>query len=101
MAVASCVCGDSPSVVRGLEIALRILDVENRVGAWEQMVQSTCRPDLRHTRGSYYRLFLHEVLPSHVEHVLYSDTDVVFLANLAALWRQRDPTVMFQWGPLR
>lgn len=41
------------------------------------------------------------MLPPDVEHVFYSDTVVVFLANLAALWRQRDPTVVFQWGEPR
>jgi lipopolysaccharide biosynthesis glycosyltransferase len=54
--------------------------------------------DSVHTFGTYYRLFVNDILPSDVRHVIYLDTDVIFLANLAELWRHVDDRLLFQWG---
>jgi hypothetical protein len=54
-----------------------------------------------HTEGSFYRIFAHRVLPNHVKHFFYSDSDVVLLADISALWeltRTSPPEVVFHWN---
>ena len=36
--------------------------------------------------------------PGSLDSVIYADTDVVFLANLASFWSHRDPSKFVQWG---
>ena len=51
-----------------------------------------------HAFGQWFRFFLPWVIPEHVNHTIYVDPDVWFVSNLAALWGERDPGVMMQWG---
>ncbi|WP_416670707.1 glycosyltransferase family 8 protein [Egbenema bharatensis] len=41
-----------------------------------------------HPISSYYRLLLPEIIPAHVNKVIYLDSDVVVEADLAKLWEQ-------------
>ncbi len=54
-----------------------------------------------HTEGSFYRIFAHRVLPDSVDYFFYSDSDVVLLADISALWeltRICPPEVVFYWN---
>ena len=55
--------------------------------------------------GQYFRLFAHEVFAADTNNtqnkpsqVLYLDSDVVIMANLAQIWKQRNNNYWFQWG---
>lgn len=45
-------------------------------------------------RMTYARLMLAEALPN-VDYIIYSDTDYLWLADIADLWKQRDKNVIF------
>lgn len=64
----------------------------------EELYNRKIKKVTRHTIAAYFRLFLNDVLPDSVDHVLYMDTDVVILANLANLWNHIDKNVTLQWG---
>jgi len=51
----------------------------------------------KHTIGTYYRLFAHEILAPDVGPVLYMDTDVLIVASLDDLWKNIDTKLMYQW----
>lgn len=42
------------------------------------------------TLTTYLRLFIAELLPKHVKHAIYLDSDVIVLRSLQELWSQRD-----------
>lgn len=45
-------------------------------------------------RMTYARLMLAEALPD-IDYIIYSDTDYLWLADIAELWKQRDKNVIF------
>ncbi len=54
-----------------------------------------------HTEGTFYRWFANRVLPSDVYYFLYTDSDVVLLTDISALWeltKSSSPNVLFQWN---
>ena len=57
-----------------------------------------------HTVGAFFRLLAHQVLLQYdptIQYVIYLDPDVIVLANLQALWKERpihDPHNLFAWG---
>lgn len=96
------------SLIEGLEIDgrpwgssvnVRVLNVQALTAAWREHVLE-CVPVMKegHTFGSWYRLFLKEVLGDRARHVIYTDVDVVFLTSPAGLWQQRRDDVMVCWG---
>jgi len=89
-------------------LRLHTYNVEPFLPRWIDQIKQTYRhypPEMerfRHTAGAYFRLFANELLPSHVQHVLYMDSDVVIMAGLDRLWSQVtsqvDKGYYFQWG---
>jgi hypothetical protein len=51
-----------------------------------------------HTVGTFFRLFVQDVVPSSVNHALYMDSDIVLMAPLDGLWKHVDRNSTFQWG---
>lgn len=44
-------------------------------------------PEIGHlTIATYFRLFIHEIMPEHLEQVLYIDSDTAVVADLRELW---------------
>lgn len=85
------------------KITLTTYNVDPFVKKWsrkiEQLYNKPIEKIVRHTIASYFRLFVNDVLPDSVSHVLYMDTDVVIMANLANLWSHIDRSgVIYQWG---
>lgn len=65
-------------------VGMRFMDISDYFAAYRtREVDEMC---LRFTRGSLYRLCLHEVLPG-LENVIYLDCDVVVNLDIADLWR--------------
>lgn len=56
---------------------------------------------IMHRIGAWWRLMLPWMLPSHVKHVIYIDTDAWFRDNVAGMWIERNPDAMIQWGASR
>lgn len=83
----------------GTSVDLRILNVQALTASWrEHLLETVPKIGNRHTFGSFYRLFLPEVLGNRARHVIYTDPDVVFLTSLSGLWEQRREDVMVCWG---
>jgi hypothetical protein len=85
------------------KITLTTYNVDPFVKKWsrkiEQVYNKPIKNIVRHTIASYFRLFVNDVLPDSVSHVLYMDTDVIIMANLANLWSHIDRSdVIYQWG---
>jgi len=90
--------------------------VESYLPSWKQRILDTYQnfpPHLeriRHTMGSYFRLFSNQILlkqgeENDIQQVLYVDSDVVVMANLNPLWRhvqaEREHGYFFMWGEER
>lgn len=60
--------------------------------------ESFVRTKRFHTIGALFRLFPHYLLDTNIHHILYLDTDVLMLNNLAEVWKYRDNDKVFQWG---
>lgn len=83
-------------------VNLHILDVQALTASWRDRLLTTVpRISEPHTFGSFYRLFLADVLSGRSRHVIYTDSDVVFLASTSALWAQRSENAMVCWGRSR
>lgn len=109
---------EPPSFQLPNQITIETYNVQSRMAKWEKFVKERQQkaieivnpPNknvLRHTIGAYLRLFADEVLPSDVDHVVYLDTDVVIMSNLATVWEQQinhdvdegdDDEKLFYWG---
>ncbi|KAL3912102.1 MAG: hypothetical protein SGILL_007021, partial [Bacillariaceae sp.] len=90
-------------------IKITTYNVESYIPQWTRIIDETYQhfpPDLdwyRHTKGAYFRLFAHHILPDSVHQFLYLDSDVVIVANLQHLWRRQvldgpNKAAFFQWG---
>eukprot|EP00937_MAST-01D_sp_MAST-1D-sp2_P007087 g7087.t1 len=101
-AAADRIASDGLPLKRLANIAARVLTVPPSMErAWSAVVKQTFGiVRSLHTFGTYYRLFMHEVLPTSVRHAIYFDTDVVVLASLWDIYRERDGRSMFQIGAL-
>lgn len=76
-------------------------NVEPLLPQWHKRlrtVMDTRGAEERHTLGTFFRLFVDDVLPNDVHHYIYLDTDVIIIANLAELWSRIDPYAYYQWG---
>ena len=83
------------------QVSITVYNVDPFLKNWSATVRSVLHVDAhraRHTVGAYFRLFGHEVLPKTVKHVIYLDTDVVVMANLAELWHSKDEDTAFMLG---
>ncbi len=69
---------------------LHVLNVQAQMGTWRAHLTSFI-PKIRetHTFGTFFRLFLDQAIGERARHVIYTDTDVVFLAPVSGLWEQR------------
>lgn len=79
-------------------ISIQTYNVDPYLEDWTNETRYMNLDRNRHTRGTYFRLYAHRVLPNNIEHVLYMDTDVVIMANLDSLWENVDRNSAFQWG---
>ncbi|CAB9507301.1 expressed unknown protein [Seminavis robusta] len=88
-------------------VTLTNYNVESHLEEWRNQLYNKTRGifgslDNIHTVGAYFRLFAHKVISSHyyydhnnthkVDRVLYMDTDVVVMANLAVVFREAPTT---------
>ena len=84
-----------------IQILIRLYKLEeNNIQEIRQWLKGISRFDMdhQHTIGSFFRLFVKDVLGSDISHVLYMDPDVVIMANLQGLWKHVDSNALFQWG---
>jgi len=82
-------------------ISITSYNVQPYEDEWKDRIKELVRGPVkqcRHTFGTYYRLFAHEVLPKSVRSALYMDTDVVIMSNINHLWRHIDAKSLFHWG---
>jgi hypothetical protein len=72
-------------------VSINVINIQSRIPSWKRAIRNLFFPlriiDLSHTFGTFFRLFINQVLPSHITHVIYLDPDAIVLANLAHLWR--------------
>lgn len=78
------------------KVSLTIYNVESKLEEWTEFLREKLRGvrmDDRVSLGGYFRLLAHNVLKERgVDEVLYTDTDVVVLANLNAVLREMKTT---------
>lgn len=89
-------------------LEIHTYNVEAWIPSWTQTIDAVYQhfpSDMdwyRHTKGAYFRLFAHDILPTNVHHFIYMDSDVVILSNLATLWNRvqerQAEEYYFQWG---
>ena len=102
----SVLIGHAPSIdglamFRPRPVAITVVDVSRLVRTMRRVIQTTFafrHYNTHHAFGQWFRFFLPWVIPAHVTHTIYVDPDVWFVSNVAALWGERDPGVMMQWG---
>ena len=83
------------------QVSITVYNVDPFLKNWSATVESVLHikaDQLLHTVGSFFRLFGHDILPKTVQHVIYLDTDVVVMANLAELWHSKDEDAVFMLG---
>lgn len=49
-------------------------------------------------RMTYARLLLPDLLP-HISHIIYTDVDIIWVADIAELWDSLDPTAVIHYVP--
>ena len=97
-------------------IQIIIYDCSSRMNQWSKQVQSIyqnsyipikdqyilSRKMFKHTIGTWFRLFVHEVIDDRddekIQQILYVDTDVIMLTNVQELWNVLDFTKSLHWG---
>ena len=88
------------------QINVVVYNIESKIEAWKEFIQQTMGYATSilietHTIGTFFRLFVQQVVDQHlVRHMIYMDTDVIVMSSIEALWNLRDDTAYFQFGTL-
>lgn len=84
-----------------VQILIRVYELNgNNLQEIREWLKGISKFDMiyHHTIGTYFRLFVKDVLANDISHVLYMDIDVVIMSNLQDVWKHIDSNALFQWG---
>ncbi|CAB9515819.1 expressed unknown protein [Seminavis robusta] len=82
------------------DITISTYNVQSHVDQWSEYIRQRVNHQNypateHHTVGAYFRLFPQQVIPNPPEFMLYLDTDVAVMANMAGMLPYADPTYTF------